>query len=278
MAALSLRRSSLQVPLQFPEHEITDSKVAAYAERVKRSGLAGRVKLNLNTDPSDIPEVEELLTLLTKENCELCQVTFKHDFRYPSVSDTALDGALTKAFESCPVRKFWGRLSDSALAAVPDTVVDLYIGIGSEKHYVQISSELFNITERLSRLDDLQIHLAAQVDASLLKPLPGVDILYLYLSNVSDENLKWAVKAAAAMQPVCGSQSFSALRFPQCNFTVEGFRTFLEGLKEEAVRFSSLWVSTKNVARQHHDAFSGLTQEVLGQDLILLSESDIWRF
>ncbi|XP_068229150.1 uncharacterized protein [Palaemon carinicauda] len=278
MAALSLRRLSLQTPLQFPEIEITDSKVAAYLPRVKKSGLAGRIKLNLNTDPKDIPELEELLGLLTEQNCELCQLTFKHDFRYPSASCTPLDPALTKALQSCPIRKFWGQLSGEALAAVPETVVDLYISIGSEKHYVQVSSELSSIMEKLPRLDDLQIHLAAHVDVSLLKPLPGSDILYLYLSNVSDQNLDWAVRAAAAMQPISGSQRFSALRFPLCNFTEESFKTFLEGLKREDVQFSSLWISSKNIPRLHHDTFRELTLDILGQDLILLNEIDIWRF
>ncbi|XP_042884472.1 uncharacterized protein LOC122261044 isoform X4 [Penaeus japonicus] len=226
--------SSFQMTIDPVSAFVSDSHVPPSPPMTSKPSRSLRLILDIPGDPEDIPRLRELLVAIGEKEGDLT-LRLRHDFRHPRDGGSVLEEAIMQVFQSATLRVtgFEGQLSGSALAALPSGLEGLYLAVKDDHHYQALLPALSSLPGRLPELRSLGLHVAAGQDAALLRPLPDVEFLSLYVSGVKEALVERASRVVRALQSPRG---YSWLHFPGALECEEAFARLVEQLGREGVR------------------------------------------
>ncbi|XP_042856350.1 uncharacterized protein LOC122242968 isoform X2 [Penaeus japonicus] len=193
--------SSFQMTIDPVSAFVSDSHVPPSPPMTSKPSRSLRLILDIPGDPEDIPRLRELLVAIGEKEGDLI-LRLRHDFRHPRDGGSVLEEAIMQVFQSATLRvtEFEGQLSGSALAALPSGLGWLRLAVKDDHHYQALLPALSSLPGRLPKLRVLGLHVAAGQDAALLRPLPDVEFLYLYVSGVKEAPVERTSRVVRALQ------------------------------------------------------------------------------
>ncbi|XP_063603237.1 uncharacterized protein LOC134779165 [Penaeus indicus] len=254
--------------------EISDGHLAAFM-RVLSYARPSLLVLDISGDPEDIPCLRELLVGMIDATWKV-ELRLRHDFRHPRADGSVLDVTLQQVFRSgrLQVTKFRGQLSGSTLAALPSSLKDLYLAVKDDDHYRELLLTLSSLQGRLPRMKWLALHVSACLDAASLRPLPGVNLPYLWVSGVEEATVEGASRVVAALQP---SGGYFMLLFPGACEEEEALARLVEQLGREGVRVRRGVAASPRIDGGKAERLRGLVERGLGGLFWTRDEDYIWR-
>ncbi|XP_047487698.1 uncharacterized protein LOC125038289 isoform X2 [Penaeus chinensis] len=252
--------------------EISDCHLTAF-RRVLRHVQLERLVLNITGDPENVPCLRELLVAIEDKEWEVW-LWLKHDFRHRRDEKTAIDDIFQQVLRSARLRVTWfqGRLSEAAVAALPSSLKDLRLAVAGDQHYRALLPALSSLPQRLGCL---HLHVPARLDADLLRPLPDVRILQLYVSGVEEATVESASRVVRALQPSRGKWG---LLFPGVLECEEVFTRLVGHLARQGVQAQG-WglIASPRIDEERERRQRDLVSRKLGCDFRTWDEEDIWR-
>ncbi|XP_042887628.1 uncharacterized protein LOC122263312 [Penaeus japonicus] len=158
--------------------EITDARVATFAKMILHAKPT-RVTICLESDPEQVPYLQELLEALYYMKCET-ELYFYHDFLHPSSDSLSVDSPLPQLFKVSRVTKFMGHVDQTLLRKLPDDLRAVCAVALDDRHYQTLLSRITS----LPNLEWVWLHVRADLPAKLYQPLAGTNhVIYRSSEN-----------------------------------------------------------------------------------------------
>ncbi|XP_047468464.1 uncharacterized protein LOC125024758 [Penaeus chinensis] len=253
---------------------ISDGHLAAFM-RVLSHARPSLLVLDIRGDPEDIPCLRDVLVGMIDATWEV-ELNFRHDFRHPRAGGSVLDDTLQQVFRSgrLKVTVFRGQLSGSALAALPSSLMELYLAVKDDDHYQDLLPTLSSLQGRLPRLKWIALHVPVGLDAASLRPLPSVEYPSLYVSGVEEATFEGASRVVAALQP---SRGYFHLLFPGAS-EGEALARLVGQLGREGVRVRGAVLASPRINGGREGRLGGLVRTGLGCGFWTMDEEFFWRY
>ncbi|CAL4116159.1 unnamed protein product [Meganyctiphanes norvegica] len=226
---------------------IRDSRLAAYAKLLCPESShschgdvpdspsvvsANSLIINLKNPPTELPDLQELIRCVINLTCSI-EVHLYFNWRNPKPGlHTAISN---ETHMSCKLKVVRGSPSSNELHLMHSTLEKLYISISDDNHARDVSSML--TSEKLPKLRAIYIHLKCRdVFSGALQPLNFCNStnIVLFLSDVDDSNVSWAVDVACALQLQNGM--YHCLYLPHNQLTSSGFLNLIHSLHQSNVK------------------------------------------
>ncbi|XP_069997759.1 uncharacterized protein [Penaeus vannamei] len=253
--------------------EITEASTHAYSV-VLGHAKPSAVVLVVEGQTEGLSNLEDLLLQMEEKDWDVYLI-LKSSFRNPRECGSTFDSLQRFIQKSrVAVRWFRGHLSGASAAALPSCVERLDLLVRDSDHYGALLPFLSELTTRLPRLQLLWLHVAAEVDATLLQPLPEeLPQVVLTLDGVSEATVGWACRVVRALRPRGG---YLDLVFPGLLQRPDTFAHLLEGLGRVGVRVENAVFASPCAAHEVKQRFHDLVRRELGCDFIAHSDNYLW--
>ncbi|CAL4157497.1 unnamed protein product [Meganyctiphanes norvegica] len=214
---------------------VKDSRLAAYTRLLDPASSPIRAKslmIKLEKSSSDLPDLQELMSHAIKLQCSV-ELHLYHNWRKPQPG--FIHAILNETQKSCNLKVIRGSPSSNELCASYSTLKKLYISICDKNHATDALPMLNSIN--LPKLRAIYIHMkCGDVFSHDLFPLNfsySTNIV-LFLSNVDDRNIEWAVGIACALQLANGA--YQCLYLPNNHLSSSGFLHLVHSLHKNNVK------------------------------------------
>lgn len=194
------------------EIDVKDSSVAAYASLLLYAQPES-VRVVITENPENIPCMEDMIKALAQLDCKV-NIYIEHDFRYPRSCNISFDNALQLVLSRCKVEEFRGCLNK--VKALPITLKELHLIIVSDSHAQELLPDLQASLLNVPQLNLLRVHVPVEVCQTVPNPLPEVQYVQLYLTQVEEFNMSQACQLVKALQPPKG---FNRIDTSECDLT-----------------------------------------------------------
>lgn len=205
------------------------------------------IVLTLRSDPARIRFIDIFLLIL--ESHKDCNISIRNLGGWRCLLNSNIQPLKqVDAYERCKVQWLWTAIDKSD--SLPRTVQHLFLGLLKDPANTEavLDPDLASVIQRCPKLKLLGLHVRAGSSIEHLPPLPDLTDKYdrpcvcLYLSEVDNNHLEWAVKTARALQSTSGYRSLS---LPDCRLQTEQLHQMVAQMADAGMKVTrSLMISS----------------------------------